>query len=73
MPNRDGSGPIGTGPIGQGRGPCGKGSCRAFGRGFGSSGKSGFNTPVEISKEEKIKILKAEKENIEEELLELGK
>ena len=75
MPGFDGTGPMGTGSIGRGRGPCGKGFCRAFGkgfgRGFGFAGRPVFSTPVELSKEEKIKVLKAEKEDIEKELKEL--
>jgi hypothetical protein len=71
MPGGDGTGPLGTGPIGWGRGPCGRGLGfrRGFGRGFGRY----FTRPVELTKEERIKILKAEKEDIEKALEELEK
>jgi len=71
MPAMDGTGPLGTGPIGGGRGPCGRGHGfrRGFGRGFGFRYWAG--RPLELSKEERVKILKAEKEDIEKALKEL--
>lgn len=71
MAARDGTGPMGAGPLtGRGFGPCGKGSGfrRGFGRGFGYRC---WQRPVELTKEEKVKILKTEKEDIEKELKEL--
>lgn len=75
MPGRDGTGPVGQGRLtGRGLGPCGCGFRRGFGRGFGYKGY----TSVELTKEEKQKILKAElvevdteKKAIEKELKEL--
>jgi len=67
MPGFDRTGPQGQGPqTGKGYGPCGRG--RGFGRGFCFRK---WEKPVELSKEEKTKILKAEKEEIEKELKEL--
>ncbi|MFH1545489.1 MAG: DUF5320 domain-containing protein [archaeon] len=66
MPRMDGTGPMGTGPTGFGRGPCGKKAGGRFARSF-------HRTPIELSKEEKTKILKAEKEEIEKELKEIEK
>lgn len=72
MPARDETGPLGQGSLtGRGLGPCGKGAAfrKGFGRGFGYKC---WQRPVELTKEEKLKILKAEKEEIEKELKELG-
>ncbi|MFH1257282.1 MAG: DUF5320 domain-containing protein [Candidatus Diapherotrites archaeon] len=72
MPGNDGTGPMGAGAFtGRGFGSCGRGRAlrRGRGRGFGY----GFRgMPLELSKEERVKILKAEKEDIEKELKELG-
>lgn len=79
MPKFDGTGPEGKGPTGFGRGSCGRGFQKGFGKGCGRgfgfrfAGRTPFSAPVELSKEEKIKILKAEKEDIEKELAELEK
>ncbi|MBW2994837.1 DUF5320 domain-containing protein [Candidatus Woesearchaeota archaeon] len=63
MPGGDGTGPMGTGPIGWGLGPCGRGMRMGWRR---------FPTqPIEFSKEEKVKILEAEKAEIEKQLNEL--
>lgn len=79
MPTRDGTGPMGFGPAtGRGLGPCGRGF--AFGRGCGRDfGRRAFGQgfgwrtgPAELSKEEKVKMLKAEKDSIEKALKELG-
>lgn len=70
MPSGDGTGPLGQGPAtGRGFGPCGRGLSfrRGFGRGFGCS----WRRPVELTKEEKVKILEAEKRDIEKALKEL--
>ena len=80
MPYQDGTGPQGQGPLtGRGLGPCGRGFRRGFGRGF----KMGFrrfapDVPIyeeqlELTKEQKIKILEEEKTEIERELKELKK
>ena len=87
MPMRDRTGPFGEGPLtGRGLGPCGRGM--AFGRGFAGRGFGrglgrgmGFRRmanvpayePVELSKEQKAKILEAEKAEIEAELKEVQK
>ena len=66
MPGFDRTGPTGRGPMtGRGMGPCGGGMARGFRR--------GFVRPVELSKEEQVKILEAEKDQIEKELKELKK
>lgn len=66
MPNRDGTGPNGQGPL-SGRG---FGGCEG-GKGF-SRNRMYCRRPLartlQLSKEEKIKVLKAEKECIEQEL-----
>ena len=77
MPNKDGTGPNGEGPktgrqlgtcesaqpIGKGFSQCGRGMGRGFrGRCFTQS------QPVEFSKEQKAKILEAEKAELEAEL-----
>ncbi len=72
MPARDSTGPFGQGPMsGRGLGPCGRGL--AFGRGFGRG--LGYRywaaRPVELTKEEKVKILEAEKKDLEKALKEL--
>ena len=73
MPGMDGTGPYGNGPR-AGYCPYGRGlgfrQGKGFGRGFGARFLRNFE-PVELSKEERIKILKAEKESIEKELSEL--
>ncbi len=66
MPNMDGTGPRGMGAgAGWGRGPCGAGmqKGRRFCAGWGTGQR-----PVNLSKEEEKKILKAEKESLEQEL-----
>ncbi len=66
MPGFDGTGPMGYGlGTGRGFGPCGGGFGwrRRFRRGFGWS-----ITEVNLTKEEKRKILEEEKKYIEEEL-----
>ena len=78
MPGGDGTGPNGMGSgTGWGLGPCGRGL--AFRRGLGGVSGFGFRrayaptTPIELSKEEKIKILEADKTEIEAELKEIKK
>ena len=57
MPNLNGKGPQGVGPqTGWGKGPCGRG----FGRGQAA-----------VSKEDRLKILEAEKRAIDEEIVSL--
>ena len=74
MPNMDGTGPRGMGAgTGWGRGPCGAGMRRGFGQGMGfgrrfCAGWGMGQRPVNLSKEEEKKILKAEKESLEQEL-----
>ncbi len=71
MPNRDGTGPLGQGTFtGRGRGPCGAGlrngfGSRSFERGFGM-GRRNFGN-VNLSNEEKKKMLEAELKEIERE------
>ena len=69
MPTRDGTGPIGFWPAtGRGLGPCGRGfGWKNWGKVLDC--KTG---PAELSKEERVKILKAEKDSIEQALKELG-
>ncbi len=68
MPNMDRTGPMGMGPAtGWGRGPCGGGMRRGMGRRFCAGWGMG-SRPVDLSKEEEKKILKAEKESLEQEL-----
>lgn len=63
MPYGDGTGPAGMGPgTGWGRGPCGGGMRRRFRRGWGRGWR--ISEPVELTKEEQEKILKAELEEI---------
>lgn len=65
MPGFDGNGPIGRG-YGRGLGPCGKGYRQ---RCFGSNLRGrAFGLRQEFTKEDKLKILKAEKDSINEEL-----
>ena len=87
MPRRDKTGPDSQGPkTGRQMGDCkdaepvfgrgmgygrGAGSRRGFGRGRCFAG--GFNQPATFTKEEQIKILEAEKVQIEKELKELEK
>ena len=82
MPARNGTGPTGQGSLtGRGLGPCGKGMAfgrgcgkgMAFGRGCGKSFGRGFWNENPLSDEEMVKILKAQKNSIEEELKELEK
>jgi hypothetical protein len=80
MPGRNGTGPANSGPMtGRGFGPCGKGTGFERGCGFGQRGcGNGFGRrawaagPLELSKEEKARILKAERDRIEQALKELG-
>ncbi len=79
MPGGDGTGPQGLGPgTGWGLGPCGAGMRRGLGRGFRGGGfgfrrmavapaAPVYREPVELSKEEKIKILEADRADIEAE------
>ncbi len=70
MPARDGTGPFGQGALtGRRMGPCARGFNRGLGRGYGRFQDCYFYP--ELSKEEKIKILKAEKEDIDKALKEL--
>ncbi|MBW3012109.1 DUF5320 domain-containing protein [Candidatus Woesearchaeota archaeon] len=77
MPGGDGTGPMGTGPIGWGMGPCGKGARRGLGRGRGLGWRSmGFfqaGNNVEMTKEQKIKVLEAEQAELEAELQDVKK
>ncbi|MBW2993293.1 DUF5320 domain-containing protein [Candidatus Woesearchaeota archaeon] len=71
MPMRNGTGPYGEGQLtGRGLGPCGRGLRRGFGReiGFRRMANVPAYEPVELSKEQKVKILEAEKTEIEAEL-----
>ena len=72
MPMRDGTGPMGKGPAtGWGRGPCGAGMRQGLGQGMGRRFCAGWGVgqmPINLSKEEEKKILKAEKESLEQEL-----
>jgi hypothetical protein len=84
MPRGDKTGPDGKGPkTGRGVGFCSGGEQPGFknagdgrgmgrGRGFGRGLGRGFSTqPIELSKEEEIKILEAEKQAIEQKLKQL--
>lgn len=81
MPWRDGTGPFGEGPLtGRGLGPCGRGMGwrRGFGwgRGFGWRRFRRQFPPiyvenVQLTNEEKRKILKAELEELENEKREI--
>lgn len=69
MPKGDGTGPVGMGPrTGRGLGPCGLGLRRGFGRGFAL--RQWYPVP-QMTKEEEVAELKAEKEAIEKRLKEL--
>ena len=75
MPAGDGTGPMGTGPIGRGMGSCGRGLRRGFGRGPGWR-RLGFfpaGYEVEMTKEQKIKVLEAEQKELQAELDEVKK
>lgn len=72
MPAKDGTGPMGQGPLtGRGFGPCAGDMPvrRGFGQGFGRGFGRGFGyrrfAQVELTKEEKQKILKAELADID--------
>ena len=77
MPNRDRTGPVGEGALtGRGLGPCGQGLGRGLGpcgRGFRRAGFRVSDEPVELSKEQKIKILEAEKAELDAENAEVEK
>jgi len=60
MPGQDGTGPLGYGSkTGRGLGPCGCGMRKGYGRGFG------FRRQPVLTKEQEMKILKAELEGID--------
>ena len=66
MPGQDGTGPAGYGPrSGRGLGPCGRGFRRGFGRCWAPY------TYYQPTKEEEVKVLEAEKAEIEARLKEL--
>lgn len=74
MPARNGTGPAGSGSLtGRGLGTCGrKFAFRGCGRGFGRRFDYRSLAPQSgLSKEEKLKILKAEKEDIDKAIKEL--
>ena len=81
MPGNNGTGPLGKGSMtGRGLGPCGKGARRGFGRGFDRGFRSMTAVPVNpayetanLTKEQKKKILEAEKTEIQVELKEIEK
>lgn len=83
MPNKDGTGPQGAGPrtgrqMGNCEGTTPLGYSRGFGRGFGPCGRGmrrGFwrTEPVELSREQKTKILEAHKAELEAELEQVKK
>ena len=84
MPARDGTGPAGYGPMtGRGLGPCGRGMGfrrslgRGFGRGFGTGPAAqpayGYGYRYQPTKEEEIKMLEADRADIEAELKEITK
>ena len=67
MPGYDKTGPFGKGPMtGRGRGPCG-------GRGGFDCRANNYSAPLNLTKDERKKILHAEQKEIEEELKELNK
>jgi hypothetical protein len=76
MPGGDRTGPLGEGPLtGRGLGPCGRGLARGRGMGFGRGFRRmafaqapAYRETVELSKEEKVKILEADKAEVEAEL-----
>lgn len=76
MPVKDKTGPLGKGPLtGRGFGPCGSGAGpglgRGVGRGFGVGRVAPAGQPVELSKEEQIKILEEHKNELDNRLKEL--
>ena len=78
MPGYDRTGPFGRGPLsGRGLGPCRRGLAfrRGFGRGYGRYAEpvAQYSESVTLSKDEQIKILEAEKQEIERKLDELKK
>jgi hypothetical protein len=79
MPRGDGTGPRGLGAgTGWGLGPCGAGMRRGAGRGMGFGWRRFANSPapsapVDLSREQKLKILEADKADIESELREVDK
>ena len=79
MPNRDGTGPNSRGPMtGRGMGPCGQGRGRGMGRGWRRGGCCGYGMgmmgiPYQPSKEEYVKMLKEEIEDLQAEVEELEK
>ncbi len=74
MPGFDGTGPYGTGPLGRGMGPCGRGARGAAGFDAGRGIRRGrFAYAAGRPKEERIRVLRAEKEAIEREIQELEK
>ncbi len=76
MPGQDGTGPQGQGAMtGRGMGPCGGGMRRGCGGGFGwrRFGFSGAGYEVEMTKEQKLKVLEAEQTELEAELQEVKK
>ena len=81
MPGLDGTGPQGQGPLtGRAMGKCGSGQAKpsgrgmgrgmgagqGTGRGFGRGFAGGYVEPVNLSKEEQKKILKAQLKNLDE-------
>ena len=71
MPGFDKTGPNGEGLMtGRGLGPCGGGEAFRWGCGRGYRRRR-FAVPTTFTKEEKIKILEAEKEKLEKNLKEL--
>jgi hypothetical protein len=69
MPAQDRTGPMGHGPLtGRGLGPCGRGLRRGFGFRSGFRFNTPQTRPVELNKQEQIKVLEEEKAEIENEL-----
>ncbi len=67
MPGGDGTGPYGKGPLtGRGIGPCGRGL--AFRRGFRGFIRQRWYRDLDLSKEDKKRILEAELQYIQEEI-----
>jgi hypothetical protein len=58
--------------TGRGLGPCGAGLRRGRGRGFGRGFRCPVAQPVSLTREEQMKILEAEKAEIEAELKQLS-
>ena len=70
MPGYDKTGPFGKGPMtGRGRGPCG----RSDRRGCFDCRANNYSEPLNLTKDERKKILQAEQTEIEEELKKLNK